>query len=302
MLAQAAHIGFGGFALACLWSLGVSLLLGLAWQAASPGAALGAPARTALAFAWARLVRDSVANLLPFSELGAIVVGTRVLIASGLAPVRVYAGLVVDLTTEMASQLVYTLFGLALIGSVLMGHGAEGHAGQALRPAILGGTGVMIAVMLAFFLTQRAAVDFAVRLADRFVPRATAPGELRAALAQVYADKRKVAAAFGWNLAGWVASGAGAWLILILIGARLPLLDVLSLESLIFTLRSIAFVLPGAIGVQEAGYALVGPLFGLPPESALALSLAKRARDLAVSAASLAIWQLAEARAVTARG
>ena len=32
--------------------------------------------------------------------------------------------------------------------------------------------------------------------------------------------------------------------------------------------------------MQEVAYALTAPLFGLPPESALALSLAKRAREL----------------------
>jgi len=53
--------------------------------------------------------------------------------------------------------------------------------------------------------------------------------------------------------------------------------------------------------VQEAAYALAGPLFGLPPESALALSLAKRARDLAIGVPTLLAWQLGEARQL-ARG
>jgi hypothetical protein len=32
--------------------------------------------------------------------------------------------------------------------------------------------------------------------------------------------------------------------------------------------------------VQEGGYLLLGPLAGLPPDAALALSLAKRTREL----------------------
>ena len=67
---------------------------------------------------------------------------------------------------------------------------------------------------------------------------------------------------------------------------------------MIFLLRSAAFVVPGGIGVQEAGYALVAPLFGLPAESALALALAKRARDLAIGIPTLLLWQATETRAV----
>ena len=39
-----------------------------------------------------------------------------------------------------------------------------------------------------------------------------------------------------------------------------------------------------------------GPLFGLPVEAALALSLLKRARDIAVGVPMLLSWQLAESR------
>lgn len=48
--------------------------------------------------------------------------------------------------------------------------------------------------------------------------------------------------------------------------------------------------------MQEAGYALAAPLFGLPPETALALSLAKRARELAMGLVTLLGWQLGEVR------
>jgi uncharacterized membrane protein YbhN (UPF0104 family) len=75
----------------------------------------------------------------------------------------------------------------------------------------------------------------------------------------------------------------------------------LSLESLIYTLRSVVFFIPGALGAQEAVYALAAPLFGLPAESALALSLVKRARDLAIGLPTLVCWQLSEAHAIVRR-
>ena len=44
--------------------------------------------------------------------------------------------------------------------------------------------------------------------------------------------------------------------------------------------RGAAFAIPGALGVQEGGYLLLAPLAGLHPDTALALSLAKRAREV----------------------
>jgi putative membrane protein len=198
----------------------------------------------------------------------------------------------------MAAQLVYTLSGLALIASLLIGSGAA----ASLRPAILGGTAVMIAIILFFFFAQRSALALAGRIAGRYIPGShLALDEVRAELTRIYARRDRVALAFGFNLASWLASGAGAWLALRLMNVQISLLDTLSLESLIFTLRSVAFVIPGALGVQEVAYAMIAPLFGLPPESALALSLAKRARDFAIGLPTLLYWQLQEARQVIVR-
>jgi hypothetical protein len=53
--------------------------------------------------------------------------------------------------------------------------------------------------------------------------------------------------------------------------------------------------------VQEAGYAALVPLFGLPPETGVAVSVLRRARDIAVGIPVLLAWQLIEARRM-ARG
>lgn len=290
----ARRIGLGGFLLLCAWSLGTFVLLGAAWLAAAPGEQNARIGR----FTWARMVREAVSDLLPFSQLGGMVVAARSLSVTGIPTPRIYGSLVVDLTTEMAAQLVYTLFGLALMASLLIGDGAA----VSLRPAILAGTAIMIAIILFFFVAQRSALDLTGRIGERFIPGSQgAFSNVRVELARIYTRRDRVAVAFGFNLAAWVASGLGGWLALHLMGVPISLWAVLSLESLIFTLRSVAFFIPGALGVQEVAYALAAPLFGLPPESALALSLAKRARDLAIGLPTLLCWQLAEARHIAAR-
>ena len=292
VLSATMRIGPAGFALFCVYSLAGFLPLGAAWLAAAPGEAI---ARLWL-FSWARMLREAVADLLPFSQIGGIVVGTRSLMQAGIAPARVYAALVVDMTTEMAAQLVFTLFGLGLMATILMGTDAV-----ALRPLILGGTAAMIAAMILFFVAQRPTLLLAQRIAKHFLPdtAATMAGLLDA-LRETYAERGRVVAAFAFNLIGWTVSALGAWLVLHMMGAEISVWSVLSLESLIFTLRSVAFAIPGAIGVQEATYALAAPLFGLPAEMALALSLVKRAREVVIGLPTLIVWQAREARAVVA--
>ena len=74
----------------------------------------------------------------------------------------------------------------------------------------------------------------------------------------------------------------------------LPVLNIIALEALVYALRTIAFVVPSAVGVQEGGYVLIGAIFGLGPEAALALSLLKRAREVALGLPALIAWQFLE--------
>jgi hypothetical protein len=70
----------------------------------------------------------------------------------------------------------------------------------------------------------------------------------------------------------------------------------LAIEALLHVLLVPASVVPGYAGIQEAGYAGIGALFGVPPELSLGVSLLRRARDIALGIPILLIWQLAEAR------
>ena len=59
--------------------------------------------------------------------------------------------------------------------------------------------------------------------------------------------------------------------------------------------------MPNALGVQEAAYAVLAPLFGVGADVGLAISLIKRARDIAIGIPVLLLWQALEgSRAITA--
>jgi putative membrane protein len=288
------RFGVGGFLAYCAYSLGTVALLGGAWASAAPPLGIR---DTFLLFGWARLVREAAADILPFSQVGGLVIGVRLLIARAIPAPLVNASVLVDLATEMAAQVVFTLFGIA--GFVVLRSGAADS--DMLMTPILIGTLVMTGLMAAFFLAQSRMLRVAELLLERMLPAVSGGiADARAELARIYAQPGRVALALAFNLAAWVASAAGAWIALVLMGVKLPLVTVLVMESLIFVLRSVAFALPGAIGVQEVAYVLLGPLLGLPAEEALALSLAKRARDLVIGVPALVAWQASEARALSA--
>ncbi len=66
------------------------------------------------------------------------------------------------------------------------------------------------------------------------------------------------------------------------------------LESIGQGVRSALFFIPGAIGVHEGGYIFVGGLLGIPGETAFALALIRRVRELALGVPGLLVWQLIE--------
>ncbi len=272
------RIGWAGFALYCAYSLVVLALLGAAWRAVAPD---GGPVA---AFAWARTVREGATDVLPFAQIGGLVVGGRVLTARGMPGDLVYASMIADMTTEMGSQAVFTLFGVAALVMALDGTFDRGG----VLKLVLGGAGLALALLAAFAFGQQPMLRLARRLAVRVLPASVASFDAAGArLAAIYRAPVGLALSFALNLAAWVASGLGAWLALRLIGEHVAPWPVLAIEALIFAVRSIAFVVPGALGVQEGAYLLLAPLFGIDPGVAVALSLLKRARDLTIGLPAL---------------
>jgi len=70
------------------------------------------------------------------------------------------------------------------------------------------------------------------------------------------------------------------------------------LESLAQAAKSLFFMVPAALGVQEAGLIGAGHLFGLGADVALALSLAKRMREIVFGLPALVAWQWIEGRRI----
>ena len=284
-------IGVGGYALYVAYTALVLTLLGGAWRAVAPGGGgLGS-------FIWARTVREGATDVLPFAQIGGLVVGARALTGRRVPSDLAYASMIADLTTEMASQLIFTLFG---VSALLLALGGGFDSGGVLK-LVLGGLGLTCALLAVLAFGQQPLLSAAARIGERLLPASVAGlSAVQTRLAAIYRDRAALAWSFACNLAAWIASGVGAWLALRLMGVTIGPVAVIAIESLIFAVRSIAFVVPGALGVQEGAYLLLAPLFGLDPQVAVALSLLKRARDLTIGVPALLWWQASEGRKLLA--
>jgi len=98
------------------------------------------------------------------------------------------------------------------------------------------------------------------------------------------------------SLVGWLVGTGEVWLALRFLGHPVAWTDALLLESAGQAIRGAAFAIPGAIGAQEGGFLLLAPLVGLSPDVALALSLAKRAREIALGVPGIAYLHWSERR------
>jgi hypothetical protein len=77
--------------------------------------------------------------------------------------------------------------------------------------------------------------------------------------------------------------------------------EALAIESVGQAVCAAAFLMPGALGVQEAGFIAICAVYGIPAAEALALSLVKRVPDITLGLPSVFAWHAHEARALMRR-
>jgi glycosyltransferase 2 family protein len=294
VVAAFAAAGFG-ILWASLFHVVPMALNARAWQILLP------PRRRAgLAF-FVRAVwlREAVNGLLPVARIGGEVASAQLLIRHGLSPPKAVASLVVDMTLSLLSQFTFTLLGLAF----LVGHDSSDGV---VRDVALGLI-VTVPVAGAFLAVQRFGVFsvlaklFRNIFGDRFDALVGGAAALDRAVRRLYRRRRAVLFCFLWQVAGWSAGAGEIWLALRFLGHPASVADAFVIEAIIQALSSSAFIVPGALGVQEGGFLALGGILGLTPDVALALALMRRARDLVIFLPALLAWQATAGRRALSR-
>jgi putative membrane protein len=268
-----AVLGLGGLILVILIHIPLILLMGLAWWW------IGRPYAPPASFVMARLVRDSVAELLPFSQLGGFAAGVRLLSLRGVPAQAAGFSLFADLLMEFGAKIPYAITGLGLLAWLKPGAPIPSYL--ALSLVVLGGL-----VLLAW-----AARDLVRCVLARFLARWQGWDGLHAFLVR----KRLVPSGLLHAIC-WVLGGLEVWVTLHLMGLPVTIAEALVIDSLATSLRTFGFWMPAALGVQEAAYVVACVPFGLGAGQALALSLVRRVRDMLLGAAGLGLWQALEVK------
>ncbi|HTW75565.1 MAG TPA: lysylphosphatidylglycerol synthase domain-containing protein [Steroidobacteraceae bacterium] len=295
VLAAATSVGWSGFALLCAWAFVVFALLAPAWYVLQPRAS---HPRLAV-FIAARMVRDAVSEALPFSQVGGMILGVRAASVLGV-PTRLAVGsMIVDVTTELLGQIAYVALGLVILSA----RAADNPLAHALVRSFLIGLSLVTLGGLGFLTLQHRSMGWVSgKLAARLLPASAAyTAPLAATLREIYRSPMRVVLSVMVHFCAWTAAGVGTWVAFRLIGVHMDVASGIAIDSLVYGVRSLAFFVPNALGVQEAAYALLAPLVGVGKEYALAVSLLRRARDIAIGIPIVLVWQLVESRRALAR-
>jgi putative membrane protein len=245
-----------------------------------------------------RWIRESINSLLPVAGVGGDVAGARLAHKRGVPGPQAAASMVVDITLGAGTQLIFVLAGVALLAAR-----SNSDASAAVARASLIGVAVFAAAIAAFvFFQHNSMFALFVHLARRVAPEkwlSVFAGHASAIDGAVMATYRRRPALFGagvLRLMGWAAGAGETWLVMYFLGRSFSVTDAFILESLSSGVRAAAFMVPGALGALEGGIVIFGALFGLPADMALAISLSKRVRELALGLPGLVAWQWAEGR------
>jgi putative membrane protein len=244
---------------------------------------------------WMRWIGESVSTLVPSAAVGGDVVRARLAAIDG-APLSISAAsVIVDITLGVFTQAVFTILGLVLLVNV------TGHR-SFVGPTLLG-TLIGIVAVAGFYFVQRLGMFRFLGLIIARLARSpewqslVQSGEtLDQSIRKLYARPRGVMGCCAWTIISLIAGSGEIWIALHALSLPATFVNALILQSMVLTIRSVAFPVPGGLGVQEGGYLVVGNLLGIPGDAAFALSLIARVRELALGIPGLITWQVIEGR------
>jgi putative membrane protein len=247
----------------------------LAWRCVFPKPRPGAAKLLVI-----RWLGEGANSLLPIPHLGEAL---RARLASTLEQDGVAAStaVLVDITIGLLTLVPFCLLGLLLLA---LRRAATEEIVLILVPLIVCGAALLLLQrtgLLARVLEMARRIGGGARWS--FVP------QFERALESAYTPRPGLLRAYLWRFGGWIVGAGEIWLALLLLGEPADIGDAVILESLSQAARTVAFAIPGGLGVQDGALILLASQLGLGPEIGLGLSLIKRCRELALGIPALAV-------------
>ena len=93
-------------------------------------------------------------------------------------------------------------------------------------------------------------------------------------------NQRKVWVSTAWCLIGWIVGALEVYMFGLVFHIPLSMLDAVAIEALSTMIKTMAFVIPGSVGVQEGGIVLLFLAVGQTTLAGVSFSLVRRLREL----------------------
>jgi putative membrane protein len=242
-------------------------------------------------------IREAVNRLLPLGSVGGELVGIRLLAQQGFDGTMAAASVIVELAVTLATQYLFVVLGVVCLLRLTDAMRLSGGLLLGLCASLL-----LLALFIAL-LRNGAIFGRIERVAQRLLGLNTQASSvlfqgsrLDAAIRELFAAHGRLARTLLWQFAGLVVGCAETWLALRWLGHPVGFAAALALESLTQAARHLFFLVPAGLGVQEAGLIGVGHVLGIGTDVAIALSLAKRMREILFGLPALVAWQWIEGR------
>jgi putative membrane protein len=238
-----------------------------------------------------RLAGEAINNLTPTANLGGEPVKVYLLRLQGVAADAGLASVVAAKTALTISQVVFILTGVPFLLYRLEWMRQEWWI---LGPLVL------LAYSFAALLVrwqQKGLMGKVLRLLRRVLPhwRALARWEnsaerIDAHLVHFYGeDPRRFFSSVAYHLLGWLLGAGEVWVFFTLMGVQATVVDALIIETMVQPFTAAALIIPGALGVQEAGGVFLCRLLGLHEGAGLTLMALKRVREAVYNLIGLAV-------------
>ncbi|MDP6603628.1 MAG: lysylphosphatidylglycerol synthase domain-containing protein [Rhodospirillales bacterium] len=289
----AGRLGEAGWSLlwVCVFAPPVQLVGAEAWRRLFPPDTRPGVWQT-LAASW---MGSAVNTLLPVATIGGEVVKARLVTIWHGSFLDAASTAVVDKTVQGILVLFWTLAGVVLF-SVLVPDPAVLAGAAGIAAALALGIGGFVALQLG------GGVTFLARRAARWQSLSVRIAAMHEGIRDVYRRPGSVVASCAYRVLADVVPIGEILLAAHLMGHPLGIFEAAVIRGLTSAMRGLAFMVPGALGVQEGGYVAMGALLGEPPELMVALSLASRVREILPNVPFLIAWQRVEGIALIRRG
>jgi putative membrane protein len=244
---------------------------------------------------WVTTVREAIDRLLPVASVGGAVAGVRLLGWRGIPTSSAGATVIIEILLTLIASWLFAVAGVALLANIQAASASADY--QRVILALL--LGLPVPVVLAKLLGSgkffSQVQKWVIRIAG-FQATASGASALDEALRSSLQRRSPLVAAGVLQFAALVSGAVEIWFALRLFAHPISFAGALMLESMIQSFRNLAFMVPAGLGVQETVLVVFGHTLGITAETAIAVSLVKRLREVLYGVASLASWQWAEGR------